>query len=54
MLEGSRNARSETRGFLDVESEIKDSVGISPFVIVPRNDLMEVLIETNSCLGIEN
>lgn len=37
-----------------MESEVEDSVGVSPFVIVPRNDLVEVVIETNSCLGVED
>jgi len=53
MLEGS-NDWSETSDFLDVESKIEDSVRVAPFVVVPRNNLVEVLIETNSCLGIEN
>ena len=37
-----------------MESEIEDSVGVAPLVVVPRNNLVEVIVETNSCLGVEN
>lgn len=39
---------------MDVESEIEDSVGVTPLVVIPRNNLVEVIVETNSCLGVEN
>jgi len=37
-----------------VESQINDSVGVTPFVIVPRNQLNEVRVKGDTGLGVED
>ena len=42
------------RNLGDVNTEVKNSVGVSPFVIIPRNNLDEVGIQGDTSLSIEN
>jgi hypothetical protein len=37
-----------------MESEINDSVGVSPLIVVPADDLVEVVVESNSGIGVED
>ena len=37
-----------------VNGKVDKAVAVSPFVIVPRNNLVEVVIQCNACLGIDN
>lgn len=34
--------------------EVKDTAGVTPLVVVPRNELDEVLVEGDTGLGIED
>lgn len=47
-------ADSEAADLLHVLSQINDSVAVAPFVIIPTDDFMEVVIESNSSLGVED
>lgn len=38
----------------DVLGKINDSVGVAPFVIVPRDNLVEVGVEGDTCMHIED
>jgi len=35
-------------------NQVDDSLGVSPFVIIPRNQLDKVVVQSNSCLGIKH
>ena len=43
-----------TVGFGNVGQEVKDTSAISPFVIVPADQLDEVVVEGDTSLGIED
>jgi hypothetical protein len=37
-----------------MESKVEESVGVAPFVVVPGDNLVEVIVKTDSCLGVED
>ena len=38
----------------DVGEEVEDTAGVTPLVVVPRDELDEVLVEGDTGLGVEN
>jgi len=38
----------------DVAEEIQDTAGVTPLVVVPRNQLDEVCVQGDTCLGVED
>jgi len=36
-----------------VDSQVNQAVGVSPFVVIPRNDLEKVVVEEDACVGID-
>ena len=37
-----------------MDCKINDSVGVSPFVVIPTHKFVEALTQTDSCCGIKN
>jgi hypothetical protein len=35
-------------------SQVEHAVGIAPFVVIPRNDLVEVFVEGNACMLVKH
>merc|ERR1712087_1062187 len=40
--------------FVGMQGQFDETVGVSPFVIVPGDDLVEVVVEANSGSGVNN
>ena len=45
---------SQSRDLLDVLGEVDNSVGVSPLVIVPGDQLVEVVVESDAGLRVED
>lgn len=39
---------------LNIFGEIKHSVGVAPFIIVPCNDLVEIFVQGDACMNIQD
>jgi hypothetical protein len=39
---------------VDVDGQVHQSVGVPPFIVVPRNELVEVGVEGNACFSIND
>jgi hypothetical protein len=49
----SSNA-SQIRSLLNVESKVQNTVGVAPLVVVPTDNLVEVVVEANACLSVND
>lgn len=39
---------------LNIFGEIKHSVGVAPFIIVPCNDLVEIFVQGDACMNVQD
>jgi hypothetical protein len=37
-----------------VDEEIEDTAGVAPLIVIPRYELHEVVVEGDTCLGVED
>jgi hypothetical protein len=49
-----RLIKSNSADLVDMFGQVNHSVGVSPFVIVPGNDLMEVLVQRKTGMHVED